>query len=84
MSAWTARDIEPDVNRVRYDARVSAPLDEGGSLTVCDTFVEFAPLLTEAKNLRDLSEDLLIHMSMGWETDVVAEQLKAAIGRTRT
>lgn len=68
---------------ILYDARVIAPLESGGALAVCDTFKEFAPLLTEAKALRDLSEDLLIHIGMGWNTEIIVAHLKATIERTR-
>lgn len=82
---WVSRPVARpgDHNGILYDTRISAPLDSGGALTVCHTFKEFAPLLTEAKTIRDLAEDMLIHLSMGWETDEIARQLKDAIDRTR-
>lgn len=81
---WNSRRVDSQDHCVlKYDTRISAPLESGGALTVCHTFKEFAPLLTEAKNLRDLSEDLLIHLSMGWETEEIERQVKAAIERTR-
>jgi len=84
MNNWIAGKVDDGGRRgILYDARVIANLENGGGLAVCDTFVEFMPLLVEAKELRDLSENLLIHISMGWEYEEIALQLKAAIERTR-
>lgn len=78
---WVSRTLEADeFGNVHFDVRIGSPLEVGGHLVVCDTFKEFAPLLMDARNLRDGAADLLAQID--YLTNKEGEDLGASLNQS--
>lgn len=87
MTDWKRRPLGRDeLCKAHFDARVLAPCADGnGSLVVCDTFEEFAPLLTAARDLRDACELVIGSMPRSDDPVVVEvfKRVEAAIAASK-